>query len=95
MCIRDRLYTTPSIFAQPNNGAMEKPAWYNKSSLQFDAGKFKGIPPQEIPLYEGAIPNARNTPDIETSTIGADGAVSYTHLDVYKRQSIYHLIKTK
>lgn len=84
-----KLYTTPSIFAQPNNGAMEKPAWYNKSSLQFDAGKFKGIPPQEIPLYEGAIPNARNTPDIETSTIGADGVlriakVSRPSITMYK-----------
>ena len=87
MCIRDRSDTTPT--ADPNQFSVE---FYDYKTNELISKSNKNNLNEKLKAYDDLI---YMTSDNKVDSIDAEPSyvpVSYTHLDVYKRQNNFHII---
>ena len=83
-------YTPENIFNGSAKGAERDDLWFkNRTALTFDDTAFKREQPAAIPLYDGVVPNSKNTPNLESAVVGDDqvtriSKVSQPTLTIYK-----------
>ena len=89
MCIRDSVNGSASIGLNLGSGVYGASVYYNGSDMYEKVSKNITVTINPTVFADDLVKMYKNATKFSAKFTDSTGTVSYTHLDVYKRQTIY------